>query len=162
MEQVAIGFRQTRNRTSHGMHACLTGLRFARGREWTIRRGRKWGIQKLRDPFGREMLYILEFYLPRFLDQPLGEKLTTVVHELWHISPEFNGDVRRHKGRCYVHGASQKQYDDRVRRLVRRWLAAAPDLPSFPFLHHDFHGLVRRFGRIHGLRIPAPKLIPLD
>jgi predicted metallopeptidase len=162
MSRVAIGFRQTRNRTNHGMHACLTGLRFADGREHTVRRGRKWTIQKLCDPSGREMLYILEFYLPRFLDQPFNEKLATIVHELWHVSPHFNGDVRRHKGRCYVHGSSQKAYDAQVRRLVRQWLAADPDPALYAFLKENFQSLRRRHGRVHGLRISAPKLIPLD
>ena len=33
------------------------------------------GIQRLYDASGREMLYILSFYLPRYLDLPLPEKL---------------------------------------------------------------------------------------
>ena len=64
------------------------------------------------------MLYILNFYLPRFLDLPFREKLTTMLHELWHIGPKFDGDVRRLGGRCFAHGSSQKQYDAHVEALL--------------------------------------------
>ena len=60
-------------------------------------------LKGLFDAKGVEMLYILKFYLPRFQNEPFEEKLTTIFHELWHISSDFNGDIRRHSGRCYVH-----------------------------------------------------------
>ena len=87
LSRVAISFSQARKNTRHGVFASLTPMRFADGRTHTVRRGRKWGVQRLQAASGREMLYILNFCLPRFLDLPFGEKLTTVVHELWHISP---------------------------------------------------------------------------
>ena len=101
MSRVAVSFSQTRRAGSQGMFASLTPLRFAGGRMHVFRRKRRWGIQRLFDPDGLEMLYILTFYLPRFLDLPLREKLTTVLHELWHIGPKFDGDVRRLGSRCY-------------------------------------------------------------
>lgn len=157
--RVAVCFCQTRKNVGHGMFASLTPMRFAGGSEYTIRRGRKWMVQRLYDESGREMLYILRFYLPRFLDLPLREKLTTVVHELWHVNPEFNGDLRRHRGRCYAHGASQKQYDARVGRLVDAWLALEPPESLYDFLRQDFAELARRHGRVYGLKIPTPKLV---
>ena len=57
---------------------------------------------------GVEMMYILKFYLPRFQNESFEEKLTTIFHELWHISGDFNGDIRRHAGRCYVHTSSER------------------------------------------------------
>ena len=126
MSRVAVSFSQTRRAGSQGMFASLTPLRFAGGRMHTFRRKRRWGIQRLYDPDGREMLYILTFYLPRFLDLPLREKLTTVLHELWHIGPKFDGDVRRLGGRCFAHGSSQKQYDAHVEALLDRWLSLGP------------------------------------
>jgi len=161
LDRLAVGFRQTRSRTTHGMFASLTGMRFAGGQPHTVRGGRKWGIQRLLGPGGREMLYLLEFYLPRFLDLPFREKLTTVVHELWHVSPRFDGDVRRHKGRCYIHGSSQKQYDALVGTLVDQWLRLDPPEALYHFLRDDFHTLSHRHGHIHGTKVRSPKLIPL-
>ena len=105
------------------MFASLTPLRFAGGQRHTLRRGRQWTLQRVCED-GREMLYILNFYLPRFLDLPLDEKLTTVVHELWHIGPRFDGDLRRFGGRCYAHSGSQKTLR-RPRRAAGRPLAVA-------------------------------------
>ncbi|HUT91149.1 MAG TPA: hypothetical protein VMY37_16730 [Thermoguttaceae bacterium] len=162
LSRVAISFSQTRKAVDHGLYASLTPMRFAGGSRETIRHGRRWTVQRLVDPSGREMLYLLTFYLPRFLNQTFRHKLTTVLHELWHVGPRFDGDLRRFGGRCYAHTGSQKQYDAQVERLADRWLALEPPAAVYEFLRHDFGELVRRHGKIYGTRIPNPKLIPLD
>jgi len=162
MSRVAMSFSQTRRSGSQGMFASLTPLRFADGQMHTFRRKRRWGIQRLYDPDGREMFYILNFYLPRFLDLPFREKLTTVLHELWHISPKFDGDVRRLGTRCFAHGASQKQYDAHIEVLLDRWLSLSPPEPLYAFLRLNFRDLVAGHGRVYGRKIPNPKLVPLD
>ena len=98
MPRVAVTFAQTRSRVSHGMQAKLTPLRFENGALITRRRGRSWTVQRLFCG-EQEMLYILTFYLPRFLQHSFREKMITVLHELYHISPDFNGDIRRLEGR---------------------------------------------------------------
>jgi hypothetical protein len=108
------------------------------------------------------MLYVLDFYLPRFLDLPFREKLTTVLHELWHIGPKFDGDLRRLGGRCYAHGSSQKQYDAHAEALLDRWLSLGPPETLYSFLRSDFRGLVAQHGRVYGRKVPNPKLVPLD
>ena len=55
------------------------------------------------------------------MNTSVEEKLSTVLHELWLISPMFNGDLRRHEGRCYAHGPSQSNYDDQKDRLAQKW-----------------------------------------
>lgn len=162
MTRVALSFAQTRRTGSLGMHASLTPLRFAGGQMHTFRRKRRWGIQRLYDPDGREMLYILNFYLPRFFDLPFREKLITTLHELWHIGPNFDGDVRRLGGRCFAHGSSQKQYDAHIETLLDRWLAMNPPEPVYGFLRLKFRELTARHGRVFGRRVPAPKLVRLD
>src|SRR4029453_13473942 len=97
LERVATGIRGARHRQPHGLYATLTPLRFADGATIDVRRGRRWRIEPIVDATGREYLYLLSFYLPRFLDLPLEGKLATIVHELWHIGPRFDGDLRRHQ-----------------------------------------------------------------
>jgi predicted metallopeptidase len=162
LARVAFSFSQTRKAVNHGLYASLTPLRFAGGSTETVRGGRKWTVQRVVDPSGREMLYVLTFYVPRFLNQGFRHKLTTLVHELWHISPRFDGDLRRFEGRCYAHGASQKQYDAQVDQLVDRWLALDPPSRVYHFLRYDFQQLSHRHGRVYGTRIRAPKLIPVE
>jgi hypothetical protein len=137
-------------------------LRFAGGAETGKRRGRLYRIQRLCDRSGREMLYILRFCLPRFLDLDLREKLITVLHELWHINPAFNGDIRRHAGRYHAHTHSQAEYDEQMGKLADRWLAAGPPGELWDFLKHDYRQLVSFHGRIVGVRIPRPLLVPLE
>jgi predicted metallopeptidase len=159
MSRVAVSFSQTRKTSSYGMYASLTAMRFPEGRTHTIRRGRKWGVQQLIGPGGKEMLYILTFYLPRFLDMSFEDKLLTVFHELWHINPKFNGDSRRYAGRCHAHGSSQAKYEARVSMLVERWQSLDPPSSIQEFLKHDFATLVSQHGRVFGQKITAPKLI---
>jgi hypothetical protein len=162
MGEVAICFCQTRSRAAHGMLASLTPMRFEGGSLFTDRGGQTWTFQRLYEPTtGREMLYILSFYLPRFLQQPLDEKLNTIFHELWHIGPRFDGDLRRFDGRCYMHSSSQRHYDQQMERLADKWLATGPPEALYDFLRADFLELCRRFGPVHGLKIRRPKLIPV-
>lgn len=160
MSQVAVSFAQTRRRVLHGLQAKLTPMRFEAGALTTQRNGRLWTCQRLIHD-GREMLYILTFYLPRFLDQPFLEKLTTITHELLHINPRFDGDLRRFDGRCYMHSPRQKEFDRQAADLARKYLAGRPPAELSEFLKYDFRGLVRRHGAVVGLQVPIPKLIPL-
>jgi predicted metallopeptidase len=160
MSCVAVCFAQTRARHLHGLQAKLTPLRFEGGARTTTRSGRLWGVQRLVID-QREMLYILTFYLPRFLDQSFREKLITVLHELFHISPRFNGDIRRLEGRYHVHSRSQKEYDREMAALAQRYLEVAPNRDLCEFLRNDFRTLHGLFGGIVGLQTPIPKLIPL-
>lgn len=159
MDRVAIRFCQARKSVEHGLQASLTPLRFENGERTTRRSGRTWTVQRIYDTADREILYLLSFYLPRFQDRPLTEKLTTVIHELWHISPRFDGDLRRHPGRCYAHSHSQHEYDAHMQTLARKWLSCDPPRATYAFLRLDFRQLLRRHDRVFGQSIPTPKLI---
>lgn len=162
LSQVAFGFCQTRARGAHGVQASLTPMRFENGATTKLHAGKPYTVERLYDrQSGREILYILSLYAPRFLNLPLEEKLATLVHELWHISPHFNGDLRRFDGRCYAHGASQEAYDAHCTALARRWLAGRPPAPLVQPLRRDFRQLQRRHGQIVGVKIPKPKLLPV-
>jgi predicted metallopeptidase len=162
LDRVAIRVCQTRARGTHGIHASLTPLRFENGERTTVRRGRTWAIEPVCDFAGREMLYLLSFYLPRFCNAPFIEKLTTVVHELWHVGPNFDGDLRRFPGRCFAHGRREAEFHRATSEQARAWLALAPPRELYSFLEYDFRGLRRRFGRVLGLALPTPKLVPVS
>ena len=161
MDRIAVGVCQARNRSHYGVYASLTPLRFSGGAATRVIRGRPMRIQRLVDATAsHEFLYLLNFYLPRFQSLPLDEKLTTIVHELWHVSPQFNGDVRRHAGRCYAHGRSKRQYDDEMAALARRWLLPEQVAQRFPFLAKSFAELESEYGGVCGQRWNVPKLAP--
>ncbi len=159
IDRVAIGLRHARHRQPHGVYATLTPLRFAGGQVREVRRGRGFRIQPMVDRAGREFLYLLSFYLPRFLDLSLEGKLSTIVHELWHIGPQFDGDLRRHDGRCYAHGPSQRRYDAAMDRLAQQWLARDPPAHVYEFLGRNFDELHAEHGGVRGQRWPTPRLM---
>lgn len=159
MSQMAIRFCQARKAVRHGLHASLTPLRFEGGELFRRRGGRTWTVERVYDVSGQEMLYLLSFYLPRFLEGRFEAKLSTVVHELWHVGPKFDGDLRRHPGRCYAHSHSQKQYDALMDSLTHKWLSLAPPPELYHFLQQDFQALRRQYGRIYGQKLPTPKLL---
>ena len=159
---VAYSFSQSRKRSRFGLWASLTPMRFGGGALVEVRRGRRYTFQRLHDARGCEMLYIMTVYLPRFLNLSFREKLETIIHELWHISPEFNGDLRRHPGRCYVHSPSSQRYDAFVEELASRWLSLSPPQHVHDFLRLSFAELVRQYGGVYGTRIRHPKLVRVD
>jgi predicted metallopeptidase len=160
MAQVAVSFAQARRRVLHGLQAKLTPLRFANGALVTRRGCDDWTIRRIFRG-DTEVLYILTFYLPRFLDQTLDEKFVTIFHELFHISPRFDGDIRRHEGRCHVHTSSQKEYDRGMAQLSRQYLKGQPRDELWSFLRFSFDDLVHYHGAVIGRRVAVPKLIRL-
>ncbi len=161
MSRIAVCFSQTRSRALHGLQAKLTPMRFENGALTCVKRGREWTVQRLYVG-QREMLYILTFYLPRFLDQSFSEKFVTILHELYHISPHFDGDIRRFGGRYHVHSASQQDYDGQMHVYAREYLASGAPEGLYGFLRDDFRGILDGHGGVVGLQVPIPKLIPLD
>jgi predicted metallopeptidase len=161
MSRVAVSICQARKAVPYGMFASLTPLRFAGGAATMARRGRQITIQRVQDSSGREMLYILSFYLPRFQNLDLREKLITVLHELWHISPDFSGDIRRHEGRYHAHTHSQAEYDEEMGRLADRWLRLGPPQELWSFLQKDFRQLKARHSRVVGLKVARPRIVPV-
>jgi predicted metallopeptidase len=162
VQRIGFSFAQARNRSSHGLYAALTPMRFPGGALTARLNGHPYATQRLFDPSGRELLYILNFYLPRFLDIGFEEKLATVMHELWHISPSFDGDLRRHGGRCYAHTRSQGDYDAHMAQLAKRYLQLSPPESVYAFLRRNFAQLQRDWGGVFGTRIAQPRLIALE
>jgi predicted metallopeptidase len=158
--RILYGFTQARNGRAHGLQARVTPLRFHGGKLFRRHRGVTYQVQRyLVD--GREVLYLMTFCLPRFLNQGFDDKFVTLFHELFHIGPQLDGDLRRHNGRYTVHSSSQRRYDQRMAALARAYLATRPDPSLHAFLRLNFAQLRHRHGRVLGVVVPRPKLIPL-
>lgn len=160
MSSVLLTFTPSRNRSVYGLQARVTPLRFRDGRI-TRPHGRvEYQVQRYFVD-GREMLYVLTFCLPRFLDQSFEEKLVTVFHELYHMSARFDGDLRRHPGRYAVHSHSKGRYDAHMAGLAKEYLVDHPDPDVFDFLRHRYVELWDRYGGLSGVVVPRPKLLPV-
>jgi predicted metallopeptidase len=151
---------QARNGRAHGLQARVTPLRFHGGQVVRRQRGTTYLVQRF-FVGGEEILYLMTFCLPRFLNQGFDDKFITLFHEHFHIGPLFDGDLRRHAGRYAVHSHSQRHYDRRMAELARAYLATKPDPALHAFLRLNFSQLVQRHGSVVGVVVPRPKLLPL-
>src|SRR5205807_7627897 len=75
--------------------------------------------------------------------------------------PAFDGDLRRHAGRCAVHTHSKREYDRQMADLARAYLASGPDAALHAFLRLNFGQLQRRHGNVVGIVVPRPKVVPV-
>ncbi|MFL5241194.1 MAG: hypothetical protein ACJ8FY_03725 [Gemmataceae bacterium] len=159
--RLIFGMTQARTGRRHGLQARVTPLRFRKGKLTRQRHGVCYQVQRyfVED---REILYLVTFCLPRFLDQDFDDKFITLFHEMYHLSPAFDGDLRRHPGRCALHTSSKNSYDTHMAHLVRQYLADGADVSLHGFLRLNFNQLQHRHGSVVGVVVPRPKLIPID
>ena len=136
----------------------VTPLRCRDGALTRRRHGRLYQVQRFFVD-GVEMLYLVTFCLPRFLDQDFDDKFITLFHELYHISPAFDGDLRRHAGRCDLHSTSKRLYDAHMADLARGYLSNGADHARHDFLRLNFAQLRRRHGAVVGVSVPRPRLV---
>jgi hypothetical protein len=160
VSRLLFGVTQARSGRVHGLQARVTPLRFTNGTLLRRRRGVTYQVQRYF--VGEcEMLYLVTFCLPRFLNQSFDDKFITLFHELYHISPAFDGDLRRHRGRYSVHSHSKREYDALMGQLAREYLANGADKNLHAFLRLTFPQLQQRHGNVVGVVVPRPKLIPV-
>lgn len=160
VSRLLFGVTQARSHRPHGLQARVTPLRFRKGSLTRKRRGIVYQVQRYQVGM-REMLYLVTFCLPRFLELNFDEKLITLFHELYHIGPACDGDLRRHDGRYSIHSHSQKLYDRHMAGLARTYLSDGADPALHAFLRLNFAQLQHRHGSVVGVFVPRPKLIPI-
>jgi predicted metallopeptidase len=160
LNRVLFGMTQARSSRAHGLQARVTPLRSRAGALRRHHRGVCYQVQRYFID-GREMLYLVTFCLPRFLDQTFDEKFITLFHELYHIGPAFDGDLRRHGGSCDLHSQGKKGYDVQMAHLARAYLAGGANPALHHFLRLDFDQLQHRHGSVVSVVVPRPKLIPV-
>jgi hypothetical protein len=160
--RLLFGMTQARSGRRHGLQARVTPMRFRHGRLTRTRRG--GGFYQVQRYFveQREMLYLVTFCLPRFLDQDFDDKFITLFHELYHISPSCDGDLRRHEGRCALHSHSKRLYDAHMAHLARAYLSNGADRSLHAFLRLNFAQLQHRHGSVVGVVVPRPRLLPIS
>jgi predicted metallopeptidase len=160
-KKVLICVSSTRSGGVYGTFAKIHPLRFPGGsRTREVKRARRvftctMPMVTHRDT---EILYIIYFLVPRFLNLTLREKLITVFHELYHISPDFDGDIRRFPGRNFAHGSSRKRYNALMEGLVDRYLQEKECLDCLDFLEVDMAALRVKYQTIVARKYPAPKV----
>ena len=147
-----------RKSSKDGVYASVTPLRFRGGSRVGKLHGQTMAMPLVCNAEGVEQLYILTFYLPRFLKTGFAEKLETVAHELWHISPDFDGTLREFEGRCRIHGPTKEAFDAQSRKLARDYLGQHPPDEVTAFLRASWSEIRRNYRRLRVWQIPRPQM----
>jgi predicted metallopeptidase len=161
-DRLLVCVSRTRGGGIHGTYAKIHPLRFIGGaRTLTRKHGRReiTCTMPVVNHCGREILYIIYFLFPRFFDLTEDEKLITVIHELFHISPQFDGDLRRFPGRNFAHGSSTKRYNSHMAQLLAEYRLKSETPHTADFLKVDLACLKERHKAVVGRSFPVPKLI---
>ncbi len=160
-QKLLICVSSTRGGGIHGTYAKIHPLRFPGGeRNREVKRGvgRVTCTMPTITHRDTEMLYVIYFLVPRFLNLTLQEKLITVFHELYHISPTCDGDIRRFPGKNYAHGSSRKKYDALVTQLVERYLKQTDQHGPLQQLAGNMDELRARHTAIVARKLPVPRI----
>lgn len=161
LDRVLLSIAQARQASRHGVYASCFPMRFAGGERETREGERRYRMPELHHE-GREILYVIYFMLPRFhAEQDYHAKIATVIHELYHISPQFNGDIRRFPGKNFAHGHSRSVYHAAMCRLADRYLGESPRARDHAFLDMSFPTLLARPGGVVGLAVSRPRPVLL-
>jgi len=156
-ESLLVGMSQARCAHRRGLYAKVVPLRFENGHRFQEKGLKLYEIEPLWYQ-RQEVLYLIYFVLPRFQNLSFEEKLTTVFHELYHISPKFNGDIRRFPGARFAHTCSKKGFDATALKLGREYLKRTANSHLTDFLKMRFKELERQYGQVVGKKILLPKL----
>lgn len=145
---------QARTNSKHGFYAKIVPMRFPDGKPFRIRRTHTEEIPQIPGPDG-DMLYLIYLYVPRFLEVTTEEKLLTLVHELYHISPECDGTIRK-VGRG-AHGHSREAFNNMLKPMVREYLHHhKPD--ELPILLKEKYSTIQKQYEICYPSLPMPKI----
>ncbi len=147
LSRVKISVGTSRSRSKHGVWAYVTPLRYVGG--GLYRKGLRRGVPGVYTyKLGSEdleaqtaPLYLVTILVPRFFYLSFEERIETIVHELYHMHPEFRGDLRRFPKPHIHHGPTPAAYNRRVRELTEEALLKKPELREHLLLkgtHADF------------------------
>ncbi len=79
-------------------------------------------------------LYLMTFFFPRFFLLNSRERMETLVHELYHLHPQFDGRLRKFPRPHIYHGPTPSQFRRRVTGLTQEALNHLPSLNSHPLI----------------------------
>ncbi|MBN1114060.1 MAG: hypothetical protein JXA66_01835, partial [Oligoflexia bacterium] len=157
-DKVSVILKRSRSKNDEGVWAEVTGLE-PEGESLKLTHGRteRFFTSKSLLLNGNMVKYVIEFYVPRFINLPFMEKIITVFHELYHISPKFDGNLRFFSGKNYMHGDSIERYDLYMEYLVSKYLQTNSDYVEF--LKHNYENLRNKAAfKTLGTIVPKPEL----
>jgi len=138
----------------------LLPLRFKDGSEIIKHNGKFYTIPKIKVN-NTEILYIIYLYIPKFFDLSPKGKVNVIFHELYHINPGFNGDIRRMGKFKAAHGHSRKSFEEKYIEYADAYFKTIQNTPYFSFLQMNSDDIRNRYKTIKYRRIKNVKPVLL-
>lgn len=160
MNRVLVCSAYNKKVTGGGIFAKVVPLRFENGVPLKKFKNHWYAFPKVMNN-GHEILYIIYFYIPRYFDLPAFEKLNVAFHELYHINPEFNGDVRRMGSYKFSHGYSKEHFNNQFREELSHYYNKIKNTPLGAMLEMNFAQISEHFETVYTrtMKVPRPKKI---
>lgn len=160
MNRILVCCASNRKDCRGAIYGKLCPLRFKDGSEIIKHNGRFYTIPKLKVN-DTEILYIIYFYIPKFFNLSAKDKVNVMFHELYHISPEFNGDIRRMGKFKSAHGHSRKAFEEKYIEYADTFFEKVKDAPYYNFLQMDSVSIQEHFKKIKYRRMKTLKPVLL-
>ena len=140
------------------MYGKLVPLCFENGQKESVYKGR---FYRMPDVVYEDIdqLYVIYFYAPRFFNLSPYEKLKVIFHELYHVSPEFNGDIRRMGSKKFAHGHSRKKFDSFFEEEAKRFGEHITNTGFFEFLSFSVNDFYKKFKKVTYLKVKTPRAV---
>jgi hypothetical protein len=151
---VCIAYNRQRGRG--GTFGKLVPLKFKGGLDVVHYRGEYYSMPRIFHR-GKRLLYLVYFYIPMFFNLSPQEKLAVIFHELFHINPDFNGDIRRLGNAGSIHGYSRITFNSLFERELVSFCEYVRGAPSIDFLGMNAEYLKKSYSRVYGQRMKLPK-----
>lgn len=156
---VSLSTNRKNSRRSYTYGKCVP-LKFKDGADFTYQRGVKFQIPEVVEN-GNIILYALSFFNPRFFELTSEEKLRVIFHEMYHISPDFNGDIRRFGRSGSAHGSSRKKFDSFFEKEQNDFYNFLANSDILKILEMPYNELFSSFNNIFFNRFKPPKPFPV-
>ena len=144
-----------------GIYGKLVPLKFENGSDIISFRGRLYTLPKIIHN-NIEIKYLIYYYHPKFFDISAREKVNVMFHELYHISPEFNGDIRCMGKVRAAHGHSKKSFESRYLDFAENFYSFVKGTPYHAFLEMNSLDLQNTFKKIRCRRMKTVKPVPVE
>jgi predicted metallopeptidase len=155
VSKVVVCIGSNKKNARGAIYGKLVPLKFQNGSDILPFRGRYYTIPEIIKN-GIPQLYAVYFYLPKFFNLSAEDKLKVIFHELYHISQEFNGDIRRMGNVKKAHGSSKKRFDLNFKKEAKLFYEYIKGTPYMDFLKMDSKSLHNNY-RVYARRMKIPK-----
>jgi predicted metallopeptidase len=138
----------------------LLPLRFKDGSEIIKHNGKFYTIPKVKMN-DIEILYVIYLYIPKFFNLSAKDKVNVMFHELYHINPGFNGDIRRMGEFKSAHGHSRKAFEEKYIEYADVFFDKIKDMPYYNFLQMNSDEIQAQFKKVKYRRMKSIKPVLL-